>query len=124
VPDRVQRIAATLNAAQREGKEVAAVVVPRGFARDLLDELYPRNIVKQATGVPAFDEIDLLSFNRREGERERYRQLIDDGGYVGHIFGRPMVVADDVVLCTLTEDEVHDCAGRLCFDVADVLGRE
>jgi len=112
--DGVKVILRILEAANGK-QDVAALLVPRHFAYRLIDELYPVRMVR----------LDLYAdrsiCDKREEERARYRKLVSDGGYVGKIFNYPMVVADDVVICSLTKDDLVLSAKRLGIDVEEVM---
>jgi hypothetical protein len=80
-------------------RDVAAVLVPRRLAVAIVDEMYP-------------ESVDLA--------RDKYLKLVSQGGYIGTLMSVPMVVADDVVVCSLTEQELVDSAGRLGVDMGEV----
>lgn len=116
----LKKVVECLHSAKR-AKEVAAVLVPRHFARSLVDELYPAESVLEATGVSFIDDTRMSQYQKLEEDRKRYHRLVDGTGFIGTIFGCPMVVADDVVLCALSKDEVVDVSRRLGFDPKEVL---
>lgn len=116
----IKKVVSCINAA-RSAKDVAAILVPRHFARSLVDELYPSEVALQATGVSFIDEVRFSEHERREEDRRKYHELVDAGGYVGKIFGYPMVVADDVVLCALSEEETVSLAEQLGYSLGEVL---
>jgi len=106
----VERITAILNAASGP---IAAIVVPRHFARKLIDELYPESPCQLETGIVGVDIANTVAHLKSERERSRYDWLINCGGYVGRILGRPMIVANDVVICSLSKADLIDNADRL-----------
>lgn len=102
----LQRISDAISRKQ----DVAAVVVPRCLALAILDDLYPQAGHREADGMDA----DV------EKARNRYLRLVTEGGYVGMIMSVPMIVADDVVVCSLTEQELVESARRLGVDMAEL----
>jgi serine kinase of HPr protein (carbohydrate metabolism regulator) len=52
--------------------------------------------------------------------REKYIDLVSKGGYIGTLLNMPMVVADDVVICSLNEQELRESAPRLGVDLAEL----
>lgn len=117
----LSRIANVLQAASGRGDKTVAVMVPRYFAYRLIDELYPQLREVPDGGIEAFDVIHHGNRLRRDAERDRYRSLIEVGGYVGKIYDFPMVVADDVLICALSDRDLVDCARRIGFSVDEVL---
>ena len=100
---------------------VVAVLVPVIAARKLVDELYPEVEEMAATGVDMIDTARQVRISRRREERAKYMSVVEVGGFVGRIFGRPMIVAEDVVLCGLTREELEEVAGRFGLDAGEVL---
>jgi hypothetical protein len=93
----------------------AAVLVPRRLAIALADEMYP---------PPARHGLDIVDDAldvAMERARDKYIRLVSQGGYIGMLMSVPMVVADDVVVCSLTEQELTDSAGRLGVDMGEVV---
>ena len=103
--------------------DVVAVLVPSFTARRLVDELYPLQELQGVTGIPLIDEARRTREDSQLAERDRYTALIDVGGHVGYVFGKPMIVSDDVVLCAVSDSELRDVAPRLGVDVDEVLGK-
>jgi len=93
-------------------RDIAAVLVPRRVALELVDEMYPQSY---PDGV-LHDVLDLVV----EKARDKYIQLVVQGGYIGTVMSIPMVVADDVVVCPLSEQELVDSAGRFGVDMNEV----
>ena len=108
----------------RASSEVAAVLVPRHFAYRLVDSLYPRRAIGRGSGIAGIDMANRLAYDKRENERSRYIKLVDDGGYIGMIYDCPMIVADDVVICPLSREDLPEAAERLGFSIAEVMGVE
>jgi len=100
--DALRKVAETIS----RKKNAAAVVVPRKIAVVLADEMYQ----------PMYDGFD----NVIDRARAKYMQLVEQGGYIGTIMQMPMVVADDVVICSLTEQELRESASRLGVDMAEL----
>ena len=94
-------------------RDVAAILVPRRIALSLVDEMYPE---QTDFGQPSGG----LSSVAIDRAREKYLCLVTKGGYVGTVMSVPMVVADDVVVCPLTEDELVDSADRLGVDMREL----
>lgn len=92
----------------------AAVLVPRRLAIALVDEMYPEP-VRHGLGV-VDDALDVAV----DRARDKYIRLVSQGGYIGMLMSVPMVVADDVVVCSLTEQELADSARRLGVDMREV----
>lgn len=95
-------------------QNLAAVLVPRRTAMALIDEMYPN---LDRSGFDGEDE-DLFD-SVRHNTRDKYIRLVTQGGYIGTILSVPMVVADDVVICPLTEQELIDSAVRFGVDMAE-----
>lgn len=100
--DALRKVAETIS----RKKNAAAVVVPRKVAVVLADEMY------QSIN----DGFDIAV----DRARERYMRLVEQGGYIGTIMSMPMVVADDVVICSLTQQELQESASRLGVDMAEL----
>ena len=96
-------------------RDVAAVLVPRRVALQLVDEMYPHSSHSSIDGV-AGDALDIVV----DRAREKYIQLVSQGGYIGTVMSVPMVIADDVVVCSLTEQELVDSAVRLGVDMSEL----
>jgi hypothetical protein len=92
--------------------DIAAVLVPRRVALELVNEMYPYPDPEDAAG-------DILDFVVTRA-RDKYIGLVAKGGYIGTVMSVPMVVADDVVVCPLTEQELTDSAGRLGVDMGEL----
>jgi hypothetical protein len=91
---------------------IAAVLVPRRVALELVDEMYPHSSLDGMAG----DALDIVV----DRARDKYIRLVAQGGYIGTVMSVPMVVADDVVVCSLTEQELVDSAGRLGVDMSEL----
>lgn len=96
-------------------RDVAAVLVPRRVALQLVDEMYPHSSHSNVDEVVA-DALDIVV----DRARAKYIQLVSQGGYIGTVMSVPMVIADDVVVCSLTEQELVDSAGRLGVDMNEL----
>jgi hypothetical protein len=96
-------------------RDVAAVLVPRRMALALVDEMYPDQCNPGLDGI-AGDAFDLVI----DKARSKYIRLVTAGGYIGTVMSVPMVVADDVIVCSLTEQELADSAGRLGVDMMEL----
>jgi hypothetical protein len=96
-------------------RDVAAVLVPRRMALALVDEMYPHLTRPDLDGMLNY-ALDLVV----DRARDQYIQLVTQGGYIGTVMSVPMVVADDVVICSLTEQELVDSAGRLGVNMSEV----
>lgn len=96
-------------------RDVAAVLVPRRMALALVDEVYPDSARSDFDGVVG-EAFDLVV----DKARSKYIRLVSAGGYIGTLMSVPMVVADDVVICPLTEDELADSAERLGVDMREL----
>ena len=106
------------------GEEVAAVLVPRVMARALVEEIYPEVEDRSATGISFIDSARADQVERRSKERDSYKELVEKDGYVGSIFGKPMLVVEDCVLCGLTVDELDGVSARFGIDVRKIVGRD
>src|ERR1700675_3169942 len=82
-------------------RDVAAVLVPRRMALALVDEVYPDSTRSDFDGMVG-EAFDLVV----DKARSKYIRLVSAGGYIGTLMSVPMVVADDVVICPLTEEEL------------------
>jgi len=100
--DALRKVAETIS----RKKNAAAVVVPRKIAVVLADEMYQ----------PIHDDLDIVV----DRARAKYMKLVARGGYIGTIMSMPMVVADDVVICSLTHQELQESASRLGVDMAEL----
>ena len=80
----------------------------------LVDEMYPQP-VRHGLGI-VDDALDIAV----DRARDKYLKLVSQGGYIGTLMSIPMVVADDVVVCSLSEQELVDSAGRLGVDMREV----
>ena len=89
-------------------RNAAAVVVPRKIAFALVEEVYPDD-----------DACDLFC-TTTERARAKYIDLVSKGGYIGTLMRMPMIVADDVVICSLNEQELRESAPRLGVDLAEL----
>jgi len=96
-------------------RDTAAVLVPRRLAVALVDEMYPQ---PARHGLEVVDDALDIAVDRA---RDKYLKLVSQGGYIGTLMSVPMVVADDVVVCSLTEQELVDSAGRLGVDMGEVV---
>lgn len=96
-------------------RDTAAVLVPRRLAVALVDEMYPQ---PARHGLEIVDDALDIAVDRA---RDKYLKLVSQGGYIGTLMSVPMVVADDVVVCSLTEQELVDSAGRLGVDMGEVV---
>lgn len=96
-------------------RDVAAILVPRRMALALVDEMYPDAEQSAFDGMvgEAFDIVI-------DKARAKYLNLVGKGGYIGTVMSVPMVVADDVVICPLSEDELVDLATRLGVDMREL----
>lgn len=99
-------------------RDVAAILVPRRMALALVDEIYPDSTRTDLEGIVG-DAFDLVV----DKARSKYIRLVSAGGYIGTVMSVPMVVADDVVICPLTEEELVDSAHRLGVNMSE-LGRD
>lgn len=95
-------------------KDATAVLVPRRVAVALLDEVYP--FPSRDDDSNAFKVVDFAV----ERARDKYLKLVSKGGYIGTIMSIPMVVADDVVVCSLTEQELIDLSASLNVDFLEI----
>ena len=86
-----------------------AVLVPRKIAILIADEMYI-----------SFDNEDDVLFLSTERAKRRYISLVEKGGYIGTVMSVPMVVADDVVICSVDEQELRASASRLGVGVSDI----
>jgi hypothetical protein len=93
-------------------RDIAAVLVPRRVALELVDEMYPHSSLDGMAG----DALDIVV----DRARDKYIKLVTQGGYIGTVLSVPMVVADDVVVCSLTEQELIDSAGRRGVDMGEL----
>jgi hypothetical protein len=105
--DGLKRITDVISRKRLQGSKPAAVVVPRQLAVTIVDDMFPPSIV---------DFMDLAV----ERGREKYLHLVSQGGYIGTVLGVPMVVADDVVVCALNEQELVDSAARLGVNLTEL----
>jgi hypothetical protein len=112
--DGLKRIADTIS----RKRDIAAVLVPRRMALALVDEMYPNSTRSDFDGVVG-EAFDLVV----DKARSKYIRLVSAGGYIGTVMSVPMIVADDVVICSLTEEELVDSAHRLGVDMSE-LGRD
>lgn len=96
-------------------RDVAAVLVPRRVALALVDEMYPHLTRPDLDGM-LNHALDLVVGRARD----QYIQLVTQGGYIGTVMSVPMVVADDVVVCSLTEQELVDSAVRLGVNMREI----
>ena len=115
----VDRIMSILSAS-RKSKEVAAVLVPKPFALNLVDELFPMPPHREPWGVAKMDESDAWYRGKKERERDRYLSAVGGGGYVGMVFGVPMLVADDCVVCTFDRSELEEHAVLHGVDLSEL----
>lgn len=90
-------------------RNAAAVVVPRKIAFVLAEEMYPES-----------DTLIDIADAAMDRARSKYFDLVTKGGYIGTLLNMPMVVADDVVICSLSEQELHESAARLGVDLAEL----
>lgn len=97
-------------------KDVAVVLVPKPFARALVDELYPTR-VRRAWGFPAMDSVQNEIVAREMEERERYLELVEQGGYVGTFLNVPMFVTDNTVILALSDEELERHAKEHGYDI-------
>lgn len=95
-------------------RNAAAVLVPRRVAVAIVDEMYPQ---PARHGLNVVDDALDIAVDRA---RDKYLTLVSQGGYIGTLMSVPMVVADDVVVCSLTEQELTDSAGRLGVDMGEL----
>ena len=95
-------------------RDPAAVLVPRRLAVSLVDEMYPP---PASHGIDVIDDAMAVAVDRA---RDKYLRLVSQGGYIGTIMSVPMVVAEDVVVCSLTKQELADSAGRLGVDMSEL----
>lgn len=93
-------------------RDIAAVLVPKRIALELADEMYPHSSFNGLVG----DALDVVV----DRAKDKYIRLVSKGGYIGTVMSVPMVVADDVVVCPLTEQELVDAAGRLGVDMSEL----
>lgn len=96
-------------------RDVAAVLVPRRMALALVDEMYPDAEQSAFDGMVS-EAFDIVI----DKARAKYLNLVGKGGYIGTVMSVPMVVADDVVICPLSEDELVDLASRLGVDMREL----
>lgn len=96
-------------------KNPAAVLVPRRMAEVIVDEMYPQ---PPRHGLDVVDDALDIATDRA---RNKYLKLVSQGGYIGTLMSVPMVVADDVVICPLTEQELVDVAKRLGVDLSELV---
>lgn len=92
----------------------AAVVVPRKIALSLVDTMCPQPL------RPGLDLIDDALDIAVEKAREKYLKLVAQGGYIGMVMRVPMIVADDVVVCALSNQELTECASRFGVDLDEL----
>jgi hypothetical protein len=95
-------------------RNIAAVLVPRRIAVAIVDEMYPQ---PARHGLEVVDDALDIAVDRA---RDKYLKLVSQGGYIGMLMSVPMVVADDVVICSLTEQELADSASRLGVDMREL----
>jgi len=100
--DGLKRVVEAISRGRLQGQKPAAVVVPRRLAETLVDDMYP----------PSHAGLEAMDLAVEKG-REKYLRLVSQGGYIGTVLNVPMVVADDVVVCALTEQELVESAARL-----------
>jgi len=86
--------------------DIAAVLVPTHIAMGLVDEMYPLST-----------DCDVARTNEA---RQRYLQLVQLGGYIGRVSETPMVVARDVVICSLNDQDLTCAATRLGINMQEL----
>jgi len=115
----VQRIVDVLRVA-KSTKEVAAVVVPRSFAKRLGEELYPLREMR-TWDIPAMDRVNELEAARVRKDRDAWEGYIRSGGYIGTVFDVPFFVLEDVVICALSREELEEYARVHGFDAGEAV---
>ncbi len=113
----LERIASILAAARRRGEKIGALLVPKNVSRKLADELFEvEGFV--ASAIPSLDCLTRGVAEREVRQRERYLGYVEEGGFVGEIYGIPMLVWDDCVICVLNPDELEEYAEANGIDVS------
>lgn len=94
--------------------DIAAILVPKQVALALVDEMYPS---PPRHNLDMVDEALDLAVDKA---REKYIKVVSKGGYIGTLMSVPVVVADDVIICPLSKQELRDCAGRFGVNLAEL----
>lgn len=107
--DGMKLIIEAISRGRRQGVSPAAVLVPKRLALSIVDEM--------CEGKPSPEDVlDAVT----DRVKDKYRRMVSEGGYIGRVYSVPMIVADDVVVCPLSKQELVECAGRLGVSLEEI----
>jgi hypothetical protein len=109
--DGMKLIVDAISRGRKRGITPAAVLVPKRLALSIVDEMC------QEPDQPLVDDVLGAVADRI---REKYLRLVSEGGYIGQVYSVPMIVADDVVVCSLSKQELTEVAGRLGVSLDEI----
>jgi hypothetical protein len=95
----LSKISDLISRAVFSGEKIAAILMPRFIAVKIAEEI----------------------FQDKSSEHISYIKLVNSGGYIGKLLSTPIIVASDVVICSLSQADLTLSASRLGVKEADLI---